>query len=421
MAQNGISINVLANVREAVRGVGDVADVVDELGDRLHDLSKEGGDSTDRMERDFRDLSRTADRESDELRRKFKQAYKDVKRASDDTRDVAVKNTRKMGDQASEVGGEIRQNLGEGIANAARGDFESLADVVGDTLGGVTAGIGGIGTAALGIAGAAGLGAIVNAFKLIQEEENASKERVGEWAQAYLDGSGKIVGAAYVVAEVQDIATDPERYQKAKDAARDWGVDVQTAMLAMAGDGTALAVVQDTLAEKTEKYQKSIEGVIREGEGYAASTGELTQEQVKLRDEVSRGNQALNKQTDEMTEGQKRADNAAGALYRYASQVGTATKETDDLGNAIVTLPDGKEIVVDAKTKRAYEDLDALERKKLNEKKLPVGVRDNTRREVDRIVSRIANTRVNITVGAKSGALGGGAIGRSYGAKGQLG
>ena len=58
----------------------------------------------------------------------------------------------------------------------------------------------------------------------------------------------------------------------------------------------------------------------------------------------------------------------ASALYELATQAGTATGEVDGLGNAIVKMPDGKEIVVDAQTKTAYENIDAIEQRQINDK-----------------------------------------------------
>ena len=68
------------------------------------------------------------------------------------------------------------------------------------------------------------------------------------------------------------------------------------------------------------------------------------------------------------------AEADAKAMGRYAKEVGTATGETDDLGNAIYELPDGKQVVIDAKTDQAYEDIDAIEKKKLSDKSTTVKV-----------------------------------------------
>lgn len=188
----GISINILSNVRDAVKGVDDVADALDDAHSALRDLTKEGDSAADRMEGDFRDISRAADKSSDQLRDKFRAAYREVKGSADNAADAAVKSQRRIGEKSAEVGQEVRQNLGEGIANAARGDFESLADSIGDTFGGAVAGIGGIATAGVAAAGALGIGALVAALSAVEENLAAARERGVELAQVMYQNEGRV-------------------------------------------------------------------------------------------------------------------------------------------------------------------------------------------------------------------------------------
>ena len=58
-----ISINVAANVRDAVRGVDNVADAVEEVSDRLHDMTKDSDQTADRLERDLRCARVSAERD----------------------------------------------------------------------------------------------------------------------------------------------------------------------------------------------------------------------------------------------------------------------------------------------------------------------------------------------------------------------
>lgn len=192
----GITIRILSNVREAVKGVDDVADAVEGVSDRLHDMSKDSKQSSDKMESDFRDLSSQGELVAEALRNKFRAAYKSLRNASDEQVDAAIKKQRELADKTSEYSGEIRdevrQNLGEGIANAARGDFEALADTIGDTLGGAVSGIGGIGFAAAAAAGAAGMGALIAALSTAEEKLTETRERGLELAQIMQSNDGKI-------------------------------------------------------------------------------------------------------------------------------------------------------------------------------------------------------------------------------------
>lgn len=394
----GISINILADVREAVRGVTDVAEVVEEVGDRLHDLTKESGDTTDRMEKDFRDLSREADRQSDELRDKFRKAYKDVKNSSDDTKEAAVKNTRKMGEQAAEVGGEIRQNLGEGIANAARGDFESLADTIGDTLGGVTAGIGGIGTAAIAAAGAAGLGLIIGAFNAINEANEASQERIAEWADKFIEAGGRVLTAGQVIAGSNDILTDPEKYKKAQDAAEKWGVSIETAILAQAGNLESVDEVSKSLDKQRDAFEK------------ARDAGELSyDEQSKVLGQLADATGKYNELTGEIEHGTRRAGLYSQMLKDVAANTEGATEKTDKFGDKVVSLPDGTTIYIDAETGQATDDVQKIKDQvygiKDKDVKVRVGIEDRASGEVDRIVRRINGRVASIKVTASRDAV----------------
>ena len=398
-----LKLDILANTRQLVSemrkggaSVEDISDALDDLardakisGDKteraIDDIGDAGTDAArdldragDKMERAIddigdagKDAARDVDTATEKMERSFRDLVKDAKKADDAVEKVG--DSGKKGFKvASEAGAEFKDealsNFSE-VTSSFDGSMSSIQDLAQGTLGGLAStGLPGIGIAA-GIA-AIGVGTIGAAIEANDEKMQASEERIGEWTQAYLDGSGKVVSAAHVVGAIQEIATDPERYKEATQAAKDWSVDIETAMLAMAGDATALGTVQDALKRKTEEYKESVEGVIQQGDGYAASTGYLTAEQKALRDEIARGNQILGKQNDEMTEAQRRASNAESALFNYAKTAGVATGKTDDLGNAIYKLPDETEVVVDARTGKAYQDLDAIERKT---KRLPDG------------------------------------------------
>lgn len=373
MAGRGISIDILSNVRDALRGVGDVEQALGDVESTLDDMRRSGDSSTDKMSRGFRDLARDADNSADKVERAYKESYRDIGRAADDTADSVQASQRRMGERSAEVGQEIRQNLGEGIANAARGDFASLSDTIGDTLGGAVAGIGGVAAAGVAAAGALGVGAVVAAIQLAQEEQKKLNEEAGKWASAYESSAGRIVSAAYVVGDVLDQSQDADRFKEATEAAKSWGVDVPTAMRAIAGDATALATVQESMAGRIEESNK----LLAEQESQVDSNAGAAYD---FADSVNAGRDRLDKLNEAMELGQKWAQAGAEALYGYATSVGEATGKTDALGNQILLLPDGKEIVVDAQTQAAYEDLDAVEKLRLNGKTVKVEVQvDDTK------------------------------------------
>lgn len=346
MAQNGISINVLADVRDAVRGADNVADAMEQVADVLKDIADEGGDTTDRMERDFRDLSRTADRESDQLRDKFRQAYRDVKRSSDDTKDVAIKNTRKMGEQAGEVGQEIRQNLGEGIANAARGDFESLADTIGDTFGGAVAGIGGIGSAAVAAAGALGLGAIVATIGAISEESTKLKEQV---AENFRDMASEGVEAWESTQSQMQRLTDAyaDHEDEIKRIAELTGLSFEVVAGAWAGVPDKVDTVNRAYGDMVSELENTF-GVTREG---VDATVDGWERVMRPLTNVQEGYDKARQKARLLEDAQSRM------WLRTIDDAKTATFQTDKFNNKLVSLPSGEQVVIEAETGRATTNL----------------------------------------------------------------
>lgn len=327
------------------------------------ETGREGARDVSRLE----DALEDARKESDKLERSVADVGNNGRRDLD-----------KVKGGAQELQQEIGSNLGEAVSSF-RGDMSDLGQVGQDTLGGLAASIAGTGPAgligALGLAaGAAGLGLVTAGMEEAKRKQEELNEAAAEWASAYQESAGKIVSASHVVAEVQSIVTDPDRYSQAKQNATDWGVSVQNALLAMAGDTTALELAQESLTAKTERWGEVVKETST-GSSNSWDRSTMTESQRELGNEVARGTESLQEQSEAMRLGQEQARQAAQALYDYAVRTGEATEETDDLGNKIIQLPDGKQIVIDADTKTAYEDLDALENRKLSDKTVTIHTR----------------------------------------------
>ncbi len=349
-----ISINILSNVREAVRGVDDVADALEDAEGRMHDLTKEGDTAADRMEADFRQVSQAADRSSDQLRDKFRAAYRDVKRSSDDAADDAVRAQRRMSDQSAEVGQEIRQNLGEGIANAARGDFESLADTIGDTLGGAVSGIGGIGFAAVGAAGALGVGALIAAFQIAEEQRRKLEERANDLAQAYISAGSDVLDAMTISARSSEILTDKDLRKEAEELKRVLGTDLSTAVRALAGDQNALAAANEIVKSSEDELLR----LMRESTDYMS--GDFSAAEKARLDQLLDARQKVDDLNTVNGTANETFLTQQAILKGLVNEASSAVKEVDELGNAVYTLPDGAQIMIDAETGNATTDLSAF-------------------------------------------------------------
>lgn len=374
MTQNAVNINILSNVREAVRGVDDVSDAVDEVSDRLHDMSKEGSSSTDRMEKDFRDLAKTADREADQIKDKFRTAYKSVRESSDDATDASRKGFSRAADASKEFSSEAISNVSE-FSSSFDGSMESVGDLVQGTLGGLTQGLGpAFGLAAAAAATAAGV--IVDSFVSAQEATDEAKASAYEYGLTvaelgrFADASSRInelTGSIEGLKNVQDIATI-SGWQQA---------DVLAALAT--GDG---------LAALTAAYNDG-----------ANATTIATNRALELQGVLDGTAQGFT----------LAADGAAlqsAALYELAAAAGTTTGQVDDLGNSIVTMPDGKEVVINADTKTAHENVQQFEDRvagmeTIKDVRVRVRVEDQTKADMDSIIHKINQRRGAVGVGAR--------------------
>ena len=351
----GLSIDIAANTTAAQRGIKDLSKTLDGVADALDDVADDSDKSGDRVERSFRDMTKAAQDTGREAGRSFSkaaQALDDVERqakrterAVDDIGDSGKRGFSKAGEAAGEFKQEALQNLSE-VTSSFDGSMDSITDLVQGTLGGIASSIPGIGLA--GAAAAVGVGAIAAAFNANDAAAKESQQRAAEWAQAYIDAGALIVNSATQVANVQAIASDPERYAQAQENARNWGVDVSTAMNAMAGNATALKVAQDQLADTDRRVNEELHGM---GTQYRDIADDLT----GFASRTAAGKESMAQLTREMDAGRVTASQVSESFKSIVSDAGDAAVEVDDLGNKLVTLPDNTQVFIDAQTGQASQ------------------------------------------------------------------
>lgn len=312
-----IKIDFISNVRDLLRGTKQVEDAFDDVADSLDDVARDGDQALGRLDDSFRDLARRA------------------RDAKDDVQDVGKKGFKVAGDASSEFKSEALANLSE-VSSSFDGSMESIGELVQGTLGGVTANIPLVGLGAA--AAAAAVGTITDAYIKADEATKEARDSAYEYGLT-IASSGEYAEAA---SRINELTGSVEGLQRVQDIATVSGWKQKDVLKALAtGDGLpALTKAFDDGANSTLvagrrvlELQGSLEGAAQ-GFDLAAHGAELN----------------------------------ARALYDLASQAGAATGEVDDLGNAVVTMPDGKKIVIDADTKTAYEDIDAIEKLQLSEK-----------------------------------------------------
>lgn len=372
MAGDGIEFKFTSNERDLLRGAGDAESALEDVADALDDVTK-AGDSADqlsfadtvreakRLEDAGEDAGKAIDRsmgkaadETDQLERRFKDAERRAKDLGD-AGERAGRDVDRGMERASDGVDELRDEANSTAREAAAsfdGSAESIADAFQEIAANAFAGFGPAGAVA-GLAAAAGIGMVVAGFDAANEAAEESRQRASEWAQAYIEAGGAVLNAQQRVAMLQEIASDPDRWREAQDNAKEWGVELSTAMRAMIGDADALAAANESL---TAREQEARDAMLQLADG-----GEMLSEVLQGQTaETRNGREALTRLQEEMANGNVAADAYADSLLELARTSDDATMRVDELGNTIYELPGGVVVGVDADTQRATTNIESL-------------------------------------------------------------
>lgn len=352
----GYTVGIASETKAFKQGIE--AGVIDPLEDAQKELDELGRNrGPDELERGFTEAARASEKLSGEVKqtanaieREFRDAYREAKNASDD-------GMGRMKDGAREVTSEIGGNLGEAVSSI-RGDFSDLGQVGQDTLGGLAAtlangGPAGIAGAAALAAGAVGLGLVTAELERQQEEADALRERLsGAFAAASAEGRSYI-DTAQLVSEANSVMFDTDRadeWKRLQEDAKYLGLDTATVIAANGGQLEAQAEIEGRINAMMDdrKGKRSDLG------------GEMAQYGQELLGVKERW-EGISAVTDENTEKAKYAQEVTDAYLKSAiREAGNASEEIDAFGNKLLTLPSGEQIVIDAITGMAHQNIDAF-------------------------------------------------------------
>lgn len=321
-----LRLDILANTREFVSEMKKAGASAEDVEDALDELKRQGVKDLDTLEKSVRDVG------------------KDAKRAGDDIKTG-------VGDGLKDVKGEAESTAKEAAASFD-GSAESIADAFQEVAANAFAGFGPAGAVA-GLAAAAGIGLAVAGFTANEEAVQASKERVAEWADAYIEAGGRALTAGVQAARFQDIITDPEQFQKAEDNAKTWGVTVETAIAAMAGNEGAVADVKQSIKDLGDQLADTTSS-----EKAIDAAGNVNTKLYEQEAAYRAAKDSFGELTGEMEQGQKRAQLLNGYYEDLINSTSGVVKEVDELGNELYTLPDETQILVDAETGQATQNVD---------------------------------------------------------------
>lgn len=167
-------------------------------------------------------------------------------------------------------------------------------------------------------------------------------------------------------------------------------------MRAMAGDTTALTIAQEGLNQKSADYE--------------AQASKTSEKALDLNNQWRAGTDALRQLNGDMEAGRTAARNVSDALLAVVASSSDAAVEVDALGNKVVTLPDGAEIMINAKTGQATQDVSRFKGDTdgvidhLNGREVVVRVRRDSSEWDDWYPgSKIGNVRVAVGQGGAGG------------------
>lgn len=306
-----LKLDILANTTSLIQSMKKGGASIEDVSDALDDLAREGADAGEKMERSFRDIAREASDSGGKVGREMKDGFK------------------KAGDGAEDFKQEANSTAREAAASFD-GSAESIGDAFQEVAANAFAGFGPAGALA-GLAAAAGIGLATEAFNKAKEATEEAKEAAYDYAFAVTD-TGAVVATAEAL---RGYTSDVEKMKEAQEIATASGWELRDVVLALAtGEGLPAltkAFDENSMASGINGYRLlELDGTLRG-----------TAQGLKL--------------------GTAGAELYSGMLYTLATQAGVATGEVDELGNQIYELPDGKQIVVNAETKQASNNLDAFE------------------------------------------------------------
>lgn len=172
-----VNIDLVADVKDVIKGTDKIGDALEDVGDKLTDVGKDGAKIDDKVSDAFRNMG------------------KEAKTAGDKVGKSVKDGTDKAGEGLEDMKGEAASTAKETAAS-----FSSIEDAAGalqEVAANAFAGMGPAGMAA-GIVAAAGIGLAISALTDHADKINENKEKMLGLAQTIRDNGGVLTEADYI-------------------------------------------------------------------------------------------------------------------------------------------------------------------------------------------------------------------------------
>lgn len=313
-------LSFISDVREVLRGNEAMEKGFDQTADSLEEMARAASKASTSTGRDLKGVGSDADAAADKLERKFRDAFDEVKTSSGKT-GAAIGDDIKRGTREAEQGTEDLKRNAASNAKETAASFSGSADDIASGFQQLAAeafeGFGPAGVIA-GAAAAAGLGAL---WTNIQENTEASRQRVEDMFADFVESGTRMLSSQFINDELSKIYSGADgariSMKHLREASEVTGVTESVLARAYAGD-------QDARRVAIETVQTALDGV--------AAAAESTDK--RTRDSAQARQADLNEWMSSLRKTESEYESAQERVGKYNDAVNATPKEITTVVNA---------------------------------------------------------------------------------------
>ena len=324
--------------------VNGIVDPLEEAADAFDSLEK-AANSAD-LDKEIDKAQRATDELDDELGH-ARESLKKLGYAAREAGDESKRGMQRAEEGVEDFKQEAQQSAKETAASFS-GSFDDIAGMAQEVAANAFGGFGPAGVAA-GLAAAAGLGLVFAEMEAQKEQAEQLKARLSGLYQGALESGRDYIDQAQFIAESNDLRFNPDRaneWKQLQEDANKLGLTENEIIKANSGDLEANALVQERirdLVKETYGDETNIDMLRLQTQ----ELGGIEERWIAVSDEAQRNHDAV-----------RAAAEANSDFWKEAiSGAESAEVAVDDFGNQLVKLGDGTEIVIEADTGRASDDI----------------------------------------------------------------
>lgn len=354
-----INIDLVADVKDVIRGTDKIGDALTDVADDLKDVGKAGEKVEDKVSDAFKTMGKEADTAGDKIDGKVSDAFRGLGKDAKTSGDKIGKSVKAGTDEAGEGLDNLKSESASTAAESAAsfdGSAESIIGSFQEIAANAFSGFGPAGAAA-GLAMAVGVGMAVTALQEGAEKAAAMKEKAVDMVDKIAEAGGdltkmdlsdtikewgrEVLEDNWVTVWADESST---KFQQTAQDAKDFGVSSRDAIRAAAGSAADSRKFLDATADDWQRLTKEI-----------ARGTDTTNDGLQVQDASA---QASLKQRNALSDLRGQAEDniktTADAVDIYEIETDALDGLTDAMTSAVIKRRDASE----AKEKAAAEEAD---------------------------------------------------------------